>query len=286
VKILYPSAFEEISPWAAASGVTVEEARVRFAQYGVLRAIADSRELSRVLVFKGGNALDFVWVPNRSTKDLDFSARETIEGEALHALLQAGLDAVGRRLGTLYRVHRVERQPPGPEKVFVTYAVRVGYALQDQLPLRRRLEAGQTSPLVIPLDVSLNEPICADAPVDVAGVHALRVSTREDIVAEKLRSLLQQPLRNRYRRQDLLDIAVILLGAPLDLAQVATFLERKAMARNVPVTRAAFRDPEVARRAGQDYAVLKDTTRSNFVPFDDALRALLDLVGQLQIPEE
>ena len=60
--------------WAGERGVGMSEAPRRFAQYAVLRAIASSARLSELLVFKGGNALDFVWSPNRSTIDLDFSA--------------------------------------------------------------------------------------------------------------------------------------------------------------------------------------------------------------------
>ena len=52
----------------------MSEARRRFAQYAVLRAIASLARLSELLVFKGGDALDFGWSPNRSTIDLDFSA--------------------------------------------------------------------------------------------------------------------------------------------------------------------------------------------------------------------
>jgi len=54
--------------------VGISEARQRFAQYAVLRAVASPARLSELLVFKGGDALDFVWSPNRSTIDLDFSA--------------------------------------------------------------------------------------------------------------------------------------------------------------------------------------------------------------------
>ncbi len=50
----------------------MSEARRRFAQYAVLRAIAPSARLSELLVFEGGNALDYVRSPNRSTIDLDF----------------------------------------------------------------------------------------------------------------------------------------------------------------------------------------------------------------------
>lgn len=246
MKTSYPTELRGIGAWARDNSVGVVEARVRFAQYGVLRAVAGSRRLSEVLVLKGGNALDFVWSPNQSTQDLDFTAIDLIEGAELRALLEQSLGAVQRDLGTLYRVQRVERQPPGAEKTFVTFAVSVGYALEDQVALRRRLEAGQMSPSVVPLDVSLNEVVCDDTPVDLVNARSIRVCTREDIVAEKLRSLLQQPLRNRYRRQDLLDIAVLLDGEPLDLDKVARFLALKAASRGVTVTKSAFRAAESA----------------------------------------
>lgn len=236
-----------------------------------------------MLVLKGGNALDFVWSPNRSTKDLDFSSTDALEGDELKRLLQESLAATSRKLGTLYRVHSVKRQPPAPDATFITYAVSVGYALPDEPTLRRRLEEGNTSPLVIPLDVSLNEVVCEDEPVDTAGVHKLRVSSCEDIIAEKLRSLLQQPVRNRYRRQDLLDIAVARRQRALDLDKVADFLRRKAAARDIAVSRAAFQAPEVKRRAAQDYEALKSTTRTLFIAFEEAWAELIALVNAIPI---
>lgn len=113
----------------------------------------------------------------------------------------------------------------------------------------------------------------------------MRVATIEDIVAEKLRALLQQPIRNRRRMQDLLDIAVILQErAALDRQRVATFLLRKAEARAVPVSRAAFHDPDVVNRAHADYDELATTTRLRFVSFDEALTLLHAFVEQLDLP--
>src|ERR1035441_3616341 len=86
----FPSSFEMIAGWASARKLQVMEARFRFAQYAVLRAVTDSRSLSSSLVFKGGNALDFIWEPNRSTKDLDFSTRDNqLQLPALKRLLGA-----------------------------------------------------------------------------------------------------------------------------------------------------------------------------------------------------
>lgn len=279
----YPRTFQDVGAWAKQNGVTVHEARARFAQYGILRAVSDSATLSATLVLKGGNALDFVWTPNRSTKDLDFTSTDTLEGDALKLLLQQSLTATGRRLGTLYSVHSVKRQPSSPDATFVTYAVSVGYALTDETNVRRRIESGQSSPQVVPLDVSLNEVVCEDERIDTAGAHGLRVSSPEDIVAEKLRSLLQQPICNRYRRQDLLDITVTLRQRPLDAQKVADFLRRKSAARDITVSRAAFRDPEIRRRAAQDYDSLRSTTRTLFIPLEDAWRELLAWIDTLPI---
>ncbi len=98
-------------------------------------------------------------------------------------------------------------------------------------------------------------------------------------MAEKLRALLQQPIRNRHRRQDLLDIAIILQAHPdFDRAAVANFLCRKVGERNVPVSRAAFRDPDIAARVSQEYAGLESTTRRAFIPLEQALDMLYAFV--------
>jgi hypothetical protein len=168
----------------------------------------------------------------------------------------------------------------------VTFRVRIAYALPDQPRPRQRLAQGEMIPQGIDLDISINEPIGATTLVEVSpGVH-LRVATIEDIVAEKLRALLQQPIRNRQRRQDLLDIAVILRkNIAFDRGLVAEFLLAKAAARDVPVTRTAFRSPEIVSRASAGYAELEGTTRVLFVPLEEALALLHMLVDELNIPE-
>jgi len=293
VSPLYPCSFDSLPAWARAHTIAMTEARRRFAQYVMLRAIATSRGLSAVLVFKGGNALDFMWQPNRSTLDLDFSTAQVVtdlsrEAERLRALFMGALTSVGPPFGVFCRIAKIEQRPPGQDKTFVTYLVRVAYALPDQGPLRQRMETDRTyGPQHIDLEISVNEPICADERWDIEGTHPLRISTVEDIVAEKLRALLQQPIRNRTRPQDLLDIAVILRqGTVLDRGHVADFLIRKAAARDIPVSRAAFHHPAIMERARQGYDELKKTTRVLFVPFEDARGLLYDVVDTLAIPED
>ena len=291
----YPISFEAVDAWARENRVPISEARQRFAQYAILRAIASSAFLKKSLVFKGGNALDFIWSPNRSTLDLDFSIDMHVPGAGalkeaeLERLLTRALAVSERELGVAMVVHRVRRQPPGAGKTFITYTARIGYALSDDPRNQTRLRHGQPSSLVVPVEISFNEPIGADKNLALDGTRTLRVSTLDDIVAEKLRAFLQQKkeIRNRNRPQDLLDIAYLLRrNLPLDLGRVSRYLLEKARARNVPVSKTAFRDPELADRAWQDYEGLQHTVRVGFIPFGEALDQLYNLVEKLDIPEE
>jgi len=266
----------------------VAEAKFRFAQYGILQAVADSRTLSRVLAFKGGNALDFVWQPNRSTKDLDFSSKDsTLTAEQIRIFLTPSLERVSRSMGVLYRVQKMEQQPPGPNRSFITFEGMIGYALPEDRRNRLLIQRDEKSNATVPLDVSLNEPICRIVEVDIASSNPLQVCQLEDIVAEKLRALLQQPLRNRCRPQDVLDICVAVQENPaLDLNLTAEFLLEKARARNVPVSRAAFQREEIRRRAFEGYNELRETTRRAFTEFEEAFAIVLGLVDGLPLPEK
>lgn len=290
----YPRSVGDLAIWSTSNGTTVEEARRRFAQYAVLCGIAGIRPLQESLVFKGGNALDFVWHPNRSTIDLDFSLDMMVEGQfqantdTIRVLLSRACTIATRRFGGAFAINSVKQQPPGDDKTFITYTAKVGYALADETRLLIRMANNEPSTHVIPIEISINEPICDSADFTIDENSApLRVSTREDIVGEKLRALLQQPIRRRTRPQDLLDIALIVRSTPdLDRSLVAAFLQAKAAARDVPVSRAAFHGPEVARYAAVGYDALAMTTRATFIPFDEALTTVLDFVNDLSIPNE
>ena len=281
----YPASFSGIKIWAAENRVPLHQARTRFAQYGILQSIAGSRVLSNTWVFKGGNALDFIWQPNRSTVDLDFSSREANLNVALiRQYLEPSLQRTAKMTGTLYRLQKMIQQPPGPNKTFITFLVVVGYALSDDLKNQARVKSSLPSLAAIPVEISINEPICASEAVDVQSSNTLQVSTEEDIVAEKLRALLQQIPRNRHRPQDVLDIGVLLArGTHLRPDVVAAYLKNKAASRNVQVSLDLFRADELWVRASENYDALKDTTRELFIPFTDAKQAVLRFVEMLPL---
>jgi len=292
LKTKYPLTYASIKRWAQDNEFSVTEANTRYAQYAILRAITSSRALREALVFKGGNALDFIWQPNRSTQDLDFSIdlmtfQGSIDEDRLRSLLQGGIERIKQDFNLMLQVGRIDRQPPGADKIFVTFKARIRYALPNKRQYQMmQHDSNYNSPTMIPVEISIYEPICGTIYVDIDGDYPLRVSTIEDIVAEKLRALLQQPIRKRGRRQDLLDIAVIVTGdAELDLALVKEYLLRKAEAIDVPVSREAFYNPDIMIRASRDYGALSTSVRTRFISFNEAKGLVLRLVDSLELPK-
>ncbi len=285
-----PRSFNELSRWANDRGFPVNEARDRLAQAAVLHSFSTSNRLRTGLVFKGGNALDFVWSPNRSTSDLDFSLDygqdgSHLDGAWLREAIKHALLLPGPSFRITMQLQRFRQNPPGADRQFVTYDITVGYAFEDERQLALVMREGRSSNNVVPVEVSLNEVVCGAELVTMADGLALRVSTVEDIVAEKLRALLQQIERNRYRPQDVLDIAMIVQrGGRLDTQRVGEFLLRKASARDVTVSKAAFRSPELSDRARRNYESLRATVRTEFIEFDNALALVHRLVDSLPIP--
>ena len=84
----------------------------------------------------------------------------------------------------------------------------------------------------------------------------IRVYSLSEIVAEKLRALLQQVIRNRNRRQDVFDIAWLLKKYgpdSIDKDAVLNALMIKARARGIEPTRTSLENPDVVRRAEADW---------------------------------
>jgi predicted nucleotidyltransferase component of viral defense system len=286
---LYPSSLSEIESWRREAGVRLDEARKRFMQFVVLECIAAS-EYRDALAFKGGNALRFVFANPRSTIDLDFSASAAFPDDLskVRDFLTHATHRYAPRYGVRAKCQRVQRDPPGPQHTFPTYEASIGY----QFPGDRHFDEFESwnKPLnsVVMVEISINDVVCETKLVRLSESDelAIKTCTLEDIVAEKLRSLLQQVMRNRRRRQDLYDIARFVLQAKFDLdrEKISVFLSRKCKARNVHVSKAAF-DAEVRRRATFEYELLFDSIDPNSIPPEAAWNAVRSLVEELNIPE-
>jgi predicted nucleotidyltransferase component of viral defense system len=117
--------------------------------------------------------------------------------------------------------------------------------------------------------------------------NSILVCTLEDILAEKLRALLQQPIRNRHREQDVYDIArfTIQSARPMDRLKIAEYLKRKAAVREIEVRRSAF-DDKVRSMAEFEYDTrIRRQGGDDYIPFDKAWEAVLALVNSLDLPD-
>ncbi len=240
------------------------------------------------IAFKGGNALRFIHGNLRSTLDLDFSAEGGFPDshEEIQRLMDAALRTAERRYQVKARCQSIHRRPPGLDKTFPTYIIKVCYQLPGDKHYQSFVERKNLSE-VVEVEISLNDVLCETSQRELhETAKSVRVCTLDDIIAEKLRALLQQIPRNRSRPQDVFDIASMVRrhGTTIDLGKVSTFLVRKSQARGIVPTKCAF-DESVRGRAAWNYAEEIRPFTTAFIPFEEAWTEVLRLVSRLTIPD-
>ncbi len=199
----------------------------------LLSAIAHVPAVAASLVMKGGTALKKLWFGDyRFSQDLDFSAdggpRQGDLEEALRAVASGAQESLSARGPFTVTVERVVHRDPHPKG-------QESFAFRVQFPWQRR-------PLcLVKLEVTVDERILLPAPErpilhgydeELKGV--IRSYCLEEIVAEKLRALLQTEARrgergwSRPRCRDYYDLWSILTGPPAGF-------DREAVRRILPV---------------------------------------------------
>ena len=258
----------------------------------ILASISSSTAFASRVAFKGGNALRFIHGNVRSTLDLDFSAEGDFpDSEAdIKRLMDSALNKEERRYQVKARCQSIRRNPAGRDKTMPTYRLKVCYQFPGDRHFQNfdeRLSAGKTLSEVVEVEISLNDVLCETGDEQLEpGSRPLRVCTLDDILAEKLRALLQQIPRNRSRPQDVYDIASMVRkhSAVIDLGKVSSFLLQKAKARQIVATKSAF-DAKVREKASATYDAQIRNFTTAFIPFEDAWAELLTFVSRLSIPD-
>ncbi len=281
---LYPSSLADIPQWSRVNKTTTLEANIRFMEFVILNCIASDPTTGHGMVLKGGNALRFAYQSPRSTKDLDFSvtAGEIPDNtDRIRGLLDIALRYAERRFYVKAKCQRAKRNPMSPKATRPTYDISVGY----QFPSDTYFHSfeNRNVPTVIPLEVSLNDLVCETCPW--TGVESLRVCSLEDILAEKLRSLLQQKARNRNRHQDVYDIARNVRRSVVDRRKIGSYLEQKSRLRDIEARKSSF-DNVIRDKAGEEYEQrIREQAPRDFIPFEEAWQEVLSLVQSLDIPD-
>lgn len=237
----------------------------------ILLAISRDDSLSQTLIIKGGIVLSLAYGSDRYTTDLDLSSLDNMEKlskEDLEAKLSKNIKAVvalsDYKLELI--VQSIKYLPKDPTKVkFPAYKAKIGYADSTNHGALKRLEAKQ-SPNIVELDISFNEGVSVSDTENfhLVGRRNVLCYTLEQLMAEKYRSILQQTVRNRNRRQDIFDI-YYLLGQEADILCTKnsreTILEKlfkssKGKGIEKHLKREGMRDEDIKFRSLSDFDTL------------------------------
>lgn len=250
---------------------------LRRAVHTILVAVTQFRQAGMQVVMKGGILLAVEYDGDRYTKDVDFSTRALvteIPPERFADTLNVALASASQFLdyGLDCRVQSRALIPLGEERSWPTLQLKVGYAPLNDARRHGRLSRGQAADTVA-VEISYNEVITGSEWLELGDGVTVEASTLVDLVAEKFRAMLQQPIRNRVRRQDAYDLYCLLAshGADLDgvRAQVREALLAKCEGRGVTAQRESLRDPEVERRSKAEYPQLAAEIERPLPAFDE-----------------
>lgn len=259
------------------------------AMKAVLYAFSRVRTLRENYVLKGGNALRLGHSSPRASQDLDFSIKKAdfTDQAAEHekalatflALFERGLQQAEIKFGLTLRVTRAKIHPSKRDpRSFPSFEVNIGYSNTGERA---------SYPNVVKVEISLNEVVCEDHECTVDDFK-IALASLDDIIAEKLRSILQQIPRNRQRPRDFYDVWLFRThhAEKLNPGKISAFLLSKAQGRSIVATKAAFEEREIFERGAVGFEQIEATLPEGqpFPSFEEAAQAVLALVAQLDIP--
>lgn len=255
----------------------------------VLAAIAADPLLSRDYVLKGGLALRLLYGSPRISDDVDLSSAKPYSHDVtdekndlllgLCLLLDGALAKVERQYGLRdMRVH---------EKTLSTEIP----ALLGSVVYRDDRSAGDDDELYeVKMQITLSELICETTRKTVDGV-AIFSAVLEDILADKLKAMLQQVTRNKLRPMDVYDVWYFssVSRHPIDLDRLREYLQIKTARwpEVFPPTTERFHEVMLRDNSKELFPSFVDRLQGDAprVSFEDAFAGVLALVESLELPE-
>ncbi|MCD8505600.1 MAG: nucleotidyl transferase AbiEii/AbiGii toxin family protein [Burkholderiaceae bacterium] len=266
-----------------------DKRQFREAVHLVLLAVGTSVNLRAQMVMKGGMLMAIRYKSLRFTKDADFSTRELYQAGNEQAIVQefcSALDTVNAcsEYDTMCALQTAKLKPKGPIKTFPTLSASVGYAPRSQPRALQRLLAKQ-SPNVVEIDLSFNEAILDAELLRLSDGQGLQVYSIINLMAEKYRSLLQQPVRNRNRRQDVYDLWVLISQIEtfdyFEKTQLKACIEQSCAIKDIRVTAQSLADPVIKHMSSAGYEDLHAEVGHDLPAFEVAFKAVQDFYERL-----
>ena len=280
----------DVRAWVEASRADPTRYRDRQVTEIVLTAIGLAPSLHANLVLKGGAAMALAFKSIRVTGDVDFTSMvEPADlAEKLTPELNDLLPRTAIKLGyldLLCQVQSVKKMPRAEnfeDHDFPALRVRIGSAKRGTSEAAKLAE-GKAS-RVLDVEISFRDHVYTFQELNLKGAGvAVRAFTIHELVAEKLRALLQQPVRKRNRRQDVYDIAFLIDGHDFDdddkTIILATLIE-KCRSRGIDARQDSMDNPEIKQRAQADWDTLA-LEIGDLPPFDERFALMRDLYTSL-----
>lgn len=256
----------------------------------LLAAIAADPFLAGTLVFKGGTALKRLYFGDayRFSEDLDFSAIDAPRGAALASLLEEARRNAARALSadgpfdaTLEPLRVRDAHPGGQD----AYVIRFRFPWHREALCPIKVEITHDEPVLLP---PLLLPILPGSGLSPVG--SLRAYPLEEVVAEKLRALLQTDARlsirgwSRPRTRDYFDLWKILttFEAEVDPATVRRILPAKCALRGMSYSgTSSFFTDNLLREARAHWVETLQDLVPDLPPVERVLTGLPPLVEAL-----
>jgi len=225
----------------------------------VLASIGKSSTFGGKMFLKGGTLMGVVYQSPRQTADIDFTA-EFDPSDSLLKELKNDLNGEMRRtaaqLGYPDLVCQVQslKKKPRPqgfaEMQFPAIEMKIAYAKRGTRP-HERLGRGDC-PTTLKIEVSFKEPVEAVELIQLGEGSSVHAYKFPELVAEKMRALLQQVKRDRSRCQDVYDIAFLVRDAEFEDGEKQYILKRlieKSHVRDINPDRHTISQPGIKERA-------------------------------------
>ncbi len=243
-----------------------------------IMALAQIEEFQSNLVFKGGTALKKCYFPTwRFSEDLDFTSRNELSTDEINQLFKIAVNMVESLFGMTMRVIEYSQYPRQGMPI-ASAQLKLGY----DGPLRK------TSGLKnnIRVDIALNERLSSTLPKkslikqypdDIDAV--VYVYSLEEIIAEKLRSILQ-----RGKSRDYYDVWILLRDYWEDFSAklMVEIMRKKCQDKGIPAPRVDdFFQPERIDEASRYWERGLAHQMSNLTSFGIVINDLKGILNDL-----
>ena len=293
---------EHISPdlpvveWVEAARADPVRYRSRQVTHVLLAAIGITPELKDSMILKGGALMMLGYDSPRGTQDVDFSINAEPEPftSEIESILNPAMARASAQLGYVSLITRVQKLKKRPNPSIFEEAngpalsVTIAYAIRGSKD-EGRLSSGQVMS-VLKVDLSFKEPLnnISDHNLDDTDI-SIKAYSFEDLMAEKLRSLLQQTDRKRFRRQDVYDISWLYENSEFSentLEKIYSSFMSKSEARGIFPNIDSIDEPDIADRSKKDWHTIQEELSQDLPDFDVCFQKTREFYKSLPWPQK